>query len=88
MIVGTIFVSIPTGQAQANWIQASQDRVTATSKTLGAVKWLKISGLSDMAFSLIRRLRTRELAISLRYRLLLGSTMVLCKCPVLQQLWL
>ncbi|KND92186.1 Multidrug resistance-associated protein 1 [Tolypocladium ophioglossoides CBS 100239] len=84
VVVATIFISIPTGQAQADWIQASQDRVTATSKTLGSIKWLKVSGLNDLAFSMIRRLRARELTVSMRFRLLLGSTMVML---VLVPIW-
>lgn len=77
VIVATVFISIPIGQAQAAWIQASQDRVTATSKTLGSIKWLKVSGLNDRAFSMIRQLRTRELTVSMRFRLLFGSSMVI-----------
>jgi ATP-binding cassette, subfamily C (CFTR/MRP), member 1 len=76
-MVGTVFVAIPTGKAQALWTKASQDRVTATSKTLGSIKWLRISGLNDMAFSLIRKLRAREMEVSLRFRLLLGISMIL-----------
>jgi hypothetical protein len=70
-------MAIPSGTAQALWIAASQSRVTATSKTLGSIKWIKVSGLNDMAFALIRRLRTAELAVSLRFRLLLAGTMVM-----------
>ncbi|KAH6995503.1 ABC transporter [Ilyonectria sp. MPI-CAGE-AT-0026] len=72
-----VFIAVPSGTAQAAWIQASQERVTATSKTLSSVKWLKISGLSDVTFGVIRRLRVRELKISITYRILLGVTLVL-----------
>lgn len=64
------------GKASAEWIKASQDRVTATSKTLGSIKWLKVSGLNDVAFSVIRQLRSAELVASKRYRVLLSMTMM------------
>lgn len=79
VMVGTIFLAVPTGAHQASWIQASQERVAATSKTLGSMKWLKISGLNDVAFSIIRKLRTRELEISRKFRILLGVSMLLCR---------
>ncbi|KND86897.1 Canalicular multispecific organic anion transporter 2 [Tolypocladium ophioglossoides CBS 100239] len=84
VMVGTVFLAKPTGTHQAAWIQASQIRVSATSKALGSIKWLKISGLSDVAFSVIRNLRVRELAISTKFRLLLGISLILSICtPIL-----
>ncbi|KAJ0323560.1 hypothetical protein Brms1b_001440 [Colletotrichum noveboracense] len=53
------------------------DRVTTTSKTLGSIKWLKVSGLNDVAFSVIQNLRSTELVVSKRYRVLLGISMML-----------
>lgn len=73
------FVAVHSGKAQALWIAASQERVTTTSKTLGSIKWLKVSGLNDVAFSIIRNLRSRELKISLIFRLWLGATLILRK---------
>ncbi|KAJ0284634.1 hypothetical protein COL940_003955 [Colletotrichum noveboracense] len=75
MPVALVFV--PTGKASAQWIKASQDRVTTTSKTLGSIKWLKVSGLNDVAFSVIQNLRSTELVVSKRYRVLLGISMML-----------
>ncbi|KAI8155534.1 ABC transporter [Colletotrichum sp. SAR 10_70] len=71
------FLAVPTGKASAQWIKASQDRVTTTSKTLGSIKWLKVSGLNDVAFSVIQNLRSTELVVSKRYRVLLGISMML-----------
>ncbi|KAJ0288366.1 hypothetical protein CBS470a_004951 [Colletotrichum nupharicola] len=56
------------------------DRVTTTSKTLGSIKWLKVSGLNDVAFSVIQNLRSTELVVSKRYRVLLGISMMLMIC--------
>ncbi|EQB44229.1 ABC transporter [Colletotrichum gloeosporioides Cg-14] len=74
------FLAVPTGKASAQWIKASQDRVTTTSKTLGSIKWLKVSGLNDVAFSVIQNLRRTELVVSKRYRVLLGISMMLMIC--------
>ncbi|PNP46855.1 hypothetical protein TGAMA5MH_01807 [Trichoderma gamsii] len=79
-MIGSGFLAGPIGKHQAAWIAASQRRVTATSKALGSVKWLKISGLTDVAFNGIRRLRTQELAASTKFRLFLGITIVLSIC--------
>ncbi|KAK2033917.1 ABC transporter [Colletotrichum zoysiae] len=76
----TAFFAIPTGKASAEWIKASQDRVSTTSKTLGSIKWLKISGLSGVAFSVIQKLRVTELDVSRRFRVLLGVSMMFLIC--------
>lgn len=78
LIVALMFLALPIGISQAAWIQASQDRVTATSKLIGSIKCLKISALSDLAFNIIHNLRVRELKILTRYRYLLGTSMVAC----------
>jgi ATP-binding cassette, subfamily C (CFTR/MRP), member 1 len=77
VLIASGFLAVPIGNAQAAWTQASQDRVTSTSKTLGGIKSVKISGLNDVSFSIIRDLRTRELEVSTRFRKLLGASMVL-----------
>lgn len=73
------FLAVYIGKAQADWIQASQDRVTTTSKTLSSIKWLKMSGLNDVSFSIIQKLRARELKVSRRFRMLMGGSLMLCK---------
>lgn len=77
LLVGSVWVAIPTGAAQAQWIQASQDRVTATSGVLGALKWLKFSGITEVVFGTVRQLRVRELEVSLRFRKLIGRSLTL-----------
>jgi len=79
VIIGTLAVSVPIGRQQASWIHASQVRVAETSTTLGSIKWLRLSGLNDMAFCRLRSLRTHELAVSERFRYLLGVSLILCK---------
>ncbi len=78
VMVGTVFLARPTGTHLAAWIQASQVRVIETSKALASIKWLKISGLTDVAFSVIQKLRKQELVVSEKFRYLLGLSLILC----------
>ncbi|KAK1450990.1 ABC transporter [Colletotrichum cuscutae] len=80
VLLATAFLAVPTGKASAEWIKASQDRVSTTSKTLGNIKWLRISGLNDAAFSVIQKLRNVELEVSKRFRVLLGISMMFLIC--------
>ncbi|KAH8806029.1 ABC transporter [Xylogone sp. PMI_703] len=79
VMISTFILAVPTGTAQAAWIQASQNRVTATSKLLGNIKSIKASGLSNIAFDIIRQARTEELRVSRKCRLLLGSALILAE---------
>lgn len=79
VLIITGALAIPTGKAQAAWIQASQERVTTTAKTIGNIKSLRISGLNERAFEVIRQLRNDELSISRSCRLFLATYLVLCK---------
>ncbi|KAK2038982.1 ABC transporter [Colletotrichum somersetense] len=83
VLLVTAILSLQIGNAQAKWIRASQDRVTTTSKVLGSIKPLKMTGLSDLVFSLIRDLRTKELEVSERYRKLLGVICIPIWSPIL-----
>ncbi|KFA49912.1 hypothetical protein S40293_01213 [Stachybotrys chartarum IBT 40293] len=83
VLIATAYMAVLIGKAQTSWIGASESRITATSKTLGSIKWLKISGLSDMAFAIIRRLRKQEINVSRRYRFLFSVTMaILAMIPI------
>jgi hypothetical protein len=73
-------LAVPIGGASAAWIQASQDRVTATSTLLRSIKSLKISSLLDVAFKAVHDLRVQELSVSLRYRRILTTSLGICEC--------
>lgn len=77
VLVGIGFLGVGVGRAQAEWIKASQDRVSATARTLGGVKWLRASGLNDVAFGMLARLRTVELGVSMRFRILMGLSLAI-----------
>lgn len=70
LIIGGI-LAVPLGKGQAAWIAASQKRVSETSKVLENIKWLRLSGLNDFAFSRLDKLRGYELDTSRKFRILL-----------------
>lgn len=76
-VIASGFLAAPTGSALAVWLLALQQRVVKTAQTLGSIKWIKMSGLGDAAFTTIRDLRTHELKVSLKYRLLVGGSMII-----------
>ncbi|KAL2817069.1 hypothetical protein BDW59DRAFT_175603 [Aspergillus cavernicola] len=84
-IMGTCAaIAAPMGRSQAAWIQASQKRVTLTSKVLANVKSLRLSGISAAMFSVIQSLRITELIIARRFRFLLGAAAMFSNCtPIL-----
>ncbi|KAH8659923.1 ABC transporter [Xylariales sp. PMI_506] len=73
-IVLCLMVGIPLAAAAANaqvpWLEAIQERLTATSKTLGSLKPVKLSGLSKIASSGIASLRQAEIHASRRHRIM------------------
>ncbi|EGX94981.1 ABC transporter, transmembrane region, type 1 [Cordyceps militaris CM01] len=63
-IVATI-----AGNAQVPWLEAIETRLEATSGALGALKGMRMTGLSGVISAMITRLRHDEIRSSLRYRL-------------------
>ena len=56
---------------QALWLQAIERRVTATTAMLGAMKGIKMCGLTDILSKSIQDLRVSELRISKKFRKIL-----------------
>lgn len=56
---------------QAMWLEAIEKRITATTAMLGAMKGVKISGLTDTLLGNLQKLRVDELRISKKFRKLL-----------------
>lgn len=78
-MVATGFFSAFTAPRQAEWNAASQKRVSRTAATIDNIKWIKLSGLTEFAFSAVKDLRVEELTVSKRCRKLLSWTVTLCK---------
>ncbi len=56
---------------QALWLEAIEKRVAATTAMLGAMKGVKMCGLTDTLAAQLQRLRVQELNISKKFRKLL-----------------
>lgn len=80
-VIASTFIAAPAGSALAAWLLALQQRIAKTAQTLGSVKWVKMSGLGNIAFTSIRDLWAHELKVSLKYRVLLGSSMMISEFP-------
>ncbi|PYH29257.1 P-loop containing nucleoside triphosphate hydrolase protein [Aspergillus neoniger CBS 115656] len=68
-------------QAQKEWIERVQTRVTATSSMLRDIKSIKMLGLSQVLLSTTSKLRKIELKISERFRKLLIWEIVISNVP-------
>ena len=67
------------GNAQTPWLEAIEDRLAATAKVLGAMKAIKLTGLTDIVSSRVGNLRLAEIHASLRHRVLIIFSAVICK---------
>jgi hypothetical protein len=63
-------ISAAAGKAQKPWLQATEKRLAVTSKMLGIMKLLKMSGLGQVLELIVANLRTKEIRSSNRYRIL------------------
>lgn len=62
---------------QAMWLEAIEKRIAATSQMLGAMKGVKMCGLTDVLGTRIQAMRNEEMHISGKFRRLLIWNMVL-----------
>lgn len=56
---------------QKIWLEAIERRITATTAMLGAMKGVKMCGLTDILATNLQALRVEELQISKKFRRLL-----------------
>lgn len=64
---------------QSLWLEAIEKRIAVTSQMLGAMKSVKMCGLTDVLKTRIQEMRSEELHISRRFRRLLIWNMGLGK---------
>lgn len=76
-VAATMSMSKSMSAATGTWMVAVQDRIDVTANTLGAMKEIKLLGLSDVASKLLRSLRIREIAKSLRSRRLMAASLAM-----------
>lgn len=79
----TVGLGARTGRAQGLWINAIMKRVDVTTKSLGSIKSIKLSGLSGFIAKTIQQLRVDELNISKGFRFLLIINVALCEFSIL-----
>ena len=77
--LGAIVVASKTGPTQKLWLDKIQTRVSATASMLGAMKGVKMSGLTSHLSNLLSRLRDEEIESSRAFRILLVKIVSLCR---------
>lgn len=71
-------VSIASGKAQGIWLEAVEERISVTSKVLAVMKNVKMTGLTDIVASSLRRLRLDEIGASQRMRVIRVVNNTIC----------
>ena len=74
-------------QRQKRWLEAIEKRITATTTMLGAMKSVKLCGLSEPLSSSIQLLRVTELEISKAFRRLLIWALGFSKYTFIGHIW-
>jgi len=77
--VGSLAATGLVMSRQTMWLEAIEKRITATTAMLGAMKGVKISGLTDTLLRNLQDLRVEELRISKKFRKLLIWNMAFSK---------
>jgi hypothetical protein len=72
-----VFLAKRVTKSQTAWILAIQKRVATTAMTLGMMKSLRLSGLADPAWQIIRDLRQVEVEASKKLRKIFLGTIML-----------
>ncbi|TPR02115.1 Proline racemase family protein [Aspergillus niger] len=80
-VAATFKVSGATNKYQRLWIERIEERLRLTSYTLENIKAVKMLGLSEKLYSIIRSLRHAEIATSTVFRKLLIVTSTLSNSP-------
>ncbi|EED22270.1 ATP-binding cassette transporter, putative [Talaromyces stipitatus ATCC 10500] len=80
-VLAMVPVSTRSGQAQKQWIERVQERLTVTSSMLGKMKTVQMLGLDDILFKMVSRLRQVEVKTSVRFRKLLIWQIALSNVP-------
>jgi ATP-binding cassette subfamily C (CFTR/MRP) protein 1 len=65
---GSVWIGKAQGRYRGIWIQALQRRIGFTSRNLGNMKGIKMTGMSECAAGLLQGERTRELEMQRDFR--------------------
>ena len=78
-LVAGIPLAIASGNAQGTWLEAVEERVAVTSKVLGVMKNIKMTGLTATIANNIRDLRSQEIKASFLFRLYTVFVATVCQ---------
>ncbi|KAK6814078.1 hypothetical protein RU639_010488 [Aspergillus parasiticus] len=81
-VIAMIPISTKTGEAQKQWIDRVQKRLSVVSGTLNDIKGVHMLGLTDRLFFLISELRKLEVETSKRFRKLLIWQIAISNVPM------
>ncbi|KAJ5279061.1 hypothetical protein N7478_004433 [Penicillium angulare] len=68
-LAATVPLAIASGNAQGEWLESVEERVAVTSKVLGVMKNIKMTGLTNVAARTLRNLRSDEIKSAIPFRL-------------------
>lgn len=71
-------IAVAAGNAQGQWLEAIETRIAVTSKVLGAMKGIKMTGLVRPISANVARLRELEIRASGLFRLYTVFVLTLC----------
>ncbi|GAD93146.1 ABC transporter [Paecilomyces variotii No. 5] len=69
-LAASVPIATAAGKAQVPWLNAIETRLTETANTLGNFKLIRMTGLTEGVSSVLRSLRSAEIAAARRYRVL------------------
>lgn len=72
-------VATAAGKAQRPWLEAIERRLAVTTKMLGSMKAIKMTGLAETMHSKVERLRFSEIRASRRHRVFSIFQLSVCK---------
>ncbi|CAG8925975.1 unnamed protein product [Penicillium salamii] len=68
-LIAGVPLAVSCGEAQGVWLEAVEERVAVTSRVLGVMKSVKMTGLTETISNSLRDLRSAEINSSFRFRL-------------------
>lgn len=80
--MGSFLMRSYTDNAQVSWMEASQERVGATTKAIAGMRSIKLLGLSDGVFALLQKLRDAELHSARHFRYIEVLTAAISLMPL------
>ncbi|KAF9878386.1 hypothetical protein CkaCkLH20_03878 [Colletotrichum karsti] len=81
--LGSMLMSAYADQAQVSWMEATQERVGVTARAVSGMQSIKLLGLSQGVFDLLRNLRGAELHAARHFRHIEVLTATIAFLPLL-----